>query len=316
MDVLDSLLPVFLIIGLGAILTARGFLTPEFLKNLNRLAYYIGMPGLLFVSVSGATALGERPVRIALVILGSSLLALVIAYPLARLLRIPAPSTGTFVQSCFRSNLAFVGLPLVLYIFSDRAAPESAAELVPIVAVAIAPVMIAYNVLAVIVLVSSHQRVNGESLHFMTRQVLTNPLVIAIAAGLLATTFSFRLPSAIESTIGTIGGLAIPAALFGVGGTIVQAPLRKHLRSAISATLLKVAAMPLIGFALAQLLQLPPLDAAIASMLCATPTAAASFIMSTQLRGDLAVASSSIALSTLVSAVPLAIAVHLLPPAS
>ncbi len=313
MGVIDSLLPIFLLIGLGAVLTARGFLTPEFLKNLNRLAYYIGMPGLLFVSVSGATSLGERPMRLAIVILGASLAALALAYPLARLLRLPGPSVGTFVQSCFRSNLAFVGLPLVLYLFSNRASPESAAELVPIVAVAIAPVMIAYNILAVIVLVSSHQRMNGESLRFMIRQVLTNPLVLAVAAGLLATAFSFRLPVAIESTVETVGGLAIPAALFGVGGTIVKAPLREHLRTALSATLLKLAAMPLAGFALTQALHLPPLDAAIAIMLCATPTAAASFIMSTQLRGDLAIASSSIALSTVASILPLAIAVRFLP---
>jgi len=311
--VLDSLLPIFLIIGLGAVLTSRGFLTPEFLKNLNRLAYYIGMPGLLFVSVSTATLQGIRPICVSTVILGASFGALIAGYVFARMLRLPGASTGTFVQSCFRSNLAFVGLPLVLHIFNQPGAPATPEEIIPTVAVAIAPIMICYNILAVIVLVSSHQRINSQSMQMMILQIVTNPLVIAVAAGLLAATFSLRLPGPIESTVKSVGGLAIPAALLGVGGTIVQAPLRAQLKPALAAALTKVALMPLVGLAFARLLHLPLLDAAIACMLCATPTAAASFIMSMQLRGDPAIASSSIALSTLLSVVPMAAALHFLP---
>jgi predicted permease len=311
--VVSSLLPIFLLVGLGAALTAGGFLTPSFLRSLNRLAYYVGMPGLLFVGVSRATALDTRPLLMSAVVLGSSLFALVLAYPIARLVRLPHTSVGTFVQSAFRGNLAFVGLPIVLHVFARPDAPASLDEIVPVVAMAIAPVMIAYNVLAVVVLVTSHQKINTQSLRFMARQVATNPLVLAVAAGLVAALAGLRLPAPLETTLQALGGLAIPAALFGVGGTIVLAPLRERLAPAAVAAAIKIVVTPLCALGLTTLLGLSRLDAVLAVMLCTTPTAAASFIMSTQMRGDPALASSAIALSTLASVGSLALALSFLP---
>lgn len=313
MGVVESLLPIFLLIGLGAVLTARGFLTPEFLRSLNRLAYYVGMPGLLFVSVNTARPIDERPLRITLVLLGATLTSLVVGFFVARWLRIRATSVGTYVQSSFRGNLAFVGLPIVINFAHHRGAALGGDEIITLVAVAIAPIMISYNVLAVIVLVASHHKLSAESLRVVFKQVLTNPLVIAIVAGLAASHFSIRLPSPIETTVRIIGGLAIPAALFGVGGTMVNAPFRANLAPALAAGLTKVAFTPVVAWCLATALGLPALDTALATLLAASPCAAASFIMSVQLRGDGAIASSSIASSTLLSVATLAAALALMP---
>lgn len=312
MAIIESLLPVFLLIGLGAALTAGGFFSNELLQNLNRVAYWVGMPGLMFASVSEAQLAAGRSMQISLVLILATIAGLLVAWLVARVSRLPAISIGTLMQAGFRGNLAFIGLPLTIYVFSRPDAPASAAEMAPVVALAIAPVMITYNVLGVAVLIASHHRLTPESLTLFVRQVLTNPLVLSIAAGLICARAGWQVPGAINTTIKTIGGLAIPAALFGVGGKLVTAPIRARLGPAISGALLKVGFVPLAGFLIGRLLGLPPVDVGVAVLLCATPTAAAAFIMTTQLRGDAELASSIIALSTIGSAASLAVAIILI----
>lgn len=312
MAIVASLLPVFLLIGLGAALTTGGFFSREVLQNLNRVAYWVGMPGLMFASVSEAQLAAGRSLNISLVLILATMAGLLAALIVARVLRLPPTSIGTLMQAGFRGNLAFIGLPLTIYVFSHPDAPASVEEMAPVVALAIAPVMITYNVLGVAVLIASHHRLTRESMALFVRQVLTNPLVLSIAAGLVCARAGWHVPGFLNTTIKTIGGLAIPAALFGVGGTLVAAPIRARFGAATSGALLKVGLVPLAGFFMGRLLNLPPLDAAVATMLCATPTAAAAFIMTSQLRGDSELASSIIALSTIGSAASLAVAIALI----
>jgi len=48
MNVFNSLAPIFLIIGLGALLSRIGCLTPPLVAGANAFAYWIALPALLF----------------------------------------------------------------------------------------------------------------------------------------------------------------------------------------------------------------------------------------------------------------------------
>src|SRR5258708_19385654 len=48
MQILNILAPVFLLIGLGAVLQWTRFVSPDFLKEANRVTYWLGLPALLF----------------------------------------------------------------------------------------------------------------------------------------------------------------------------------------------------------------------------------------------------------------------------
>ena len=55
MSVLAIVLPVFLVIVLGVVLTRTRFIGAELIGELNRLTYFVGLPAYLFSSISEAT---------------------------------------------------------------------------------------------------------------------------------------------------------------------------------------------------------------------------------------------------------------------
>ncbi|MFA7485368.1 MAG: AEC family transporter, partial [Phycisphaerae bacterium] len=54
MEVINILLPVFIIIALGTILRRTNFMSQEVALGLNRLVFWVGLPSLLFYEVATA----------------------------------------------------------------------------------------------------------------------------------------------------------------------------------------------------------------------------------------------------------------------
>ena len=164
MVVVESLLPVFLIIGLGAALAAGGKLRADMLKGFNWLAYWVGLPCLLFASVGQTEDITGRPLRIFGVLLAATLATGGIAWVAARLLGLPRSVIGTFVQGAFRGNLTLLGLPVAIFAFGQA--------VVPVVALAIAPMMILYNIFAAFVLLASQEGADRTSKRAFARQLM------------------------------------------------------------------------------------------------------------------------------------------------
>jgi malate permease and related proteins len=310
--VVNTLLPIFLIIGLGAALTAGGAMSAEFRRGLNWLSYWIGLPCLLFASVCHVDRLTNRPLRIFGVLLAGTLAAGAVAWVVSRMLRLPRISVGTFIQAAFRGNLALLALPVTIYAFSTPDAAESATSVVPVVALAIAPLMILYNIFAAIVLLASQDGADRPTMRRILRLLALHPLVLAIGAGLLVAWLNVPLPGFLFETIRTVGGIAVPTALLGIGGTLVASEVRDHVRPALAGALIKVVITPLAGVLLARALHFAPVDVKIIGILLAAPTAAVSFVMAQQMRGDAALASSMVVLTTLLSAGSLGVVLAML----
>jgi predicted permease len=165
-----------------------------------------------------------------------------------------------------------------------------------------------YNVLAVIVLKGSQHNLGADSLSLIARSVATNPLIIACVSGLLFPLFGWHLPVFASRTLETLGAAAVPVALLCIGGSLATISLRGRRTAIVAASVLKVFISPLVAWALCRAMGFSGSELRIAVVLAATPTAAASFVMAEKLGGDESLASGSIALSTILSAAPLAVA--------
>lgn len=143
MQILNVLAPVFLLIAIGAGLQRSRFVSDNFLKEANRVTYYLGLPALLFSQLAGSF----HDVGGAKLLLGTVLaatgLVLLTGYLAAWLLRVPAAAAGTFVQGGFRGNLAFVGLPII-YAMPDVPLPGGLSVRTAAL-VTVAPMMVVYN---------------------------------------------------------------------------------------------------------------------------------------------------------------------------
>jgi predicted permease len=307
----NTLLPLILLISLGAVLSRIRFLGAQFASDLNKLAFWIALPALLFRSAAGASEATAATWWLLGVMLLGTLLVSLLAWIWSRAVGVPSTGQGTFVQSAFRGNLAFIGIPVLAASVVD--APDSIR--VPALAsgvIVMALTMAFYNVLAVVVLQASRSRA-GIGTGALVRPIVTNPLLLAGLSGLALALVGVRLPAFLDRTLEVLGGAAVPIALLCIGGSLTMTRFVGRRSWIAWAALFKVAVSPLLIGGLAWLAGLGPIEMRIALVFASTSTAAAAYVMARQMEGDESLASGSIALSTTLSALSLAAALILTP---
>ncbi|NIR50323.1 AEC family transporter [candidate division KSB1 bacterium] len=308
MHIFNSLAPIFLILATGAILTKTQFLSSDHLKGLNGLTYWVGLPCLLFYKIASATYTGSQVQQIFLVVVTGMAGTLILSFVLAQMLKMPITSIGTFMQASFRGNLAFVGLPVVIYTFSSLYG-MNASQLETLGILVIAPMVPIYNIVSVIVLLASRRELKLHSAKLFILPVVTNPLVIASVAGVLFSLTGWALPTSIYRTMEAVGQMSLPLALISIGGTLGMVKIRGSLGLAFLASILKVAVAPIVGFYAAKTMGLGGHETRIALIYLACPTAASSFVLSDQIGGDNALAASAVVVSTGLAMISLSAAV-------
>lgn len=295
MGAVEVLGPIVAIIAIGSALAHIRFLGRQFMADLNKLAFWVALPSLLFRSAAHVRGSAPEIFPLLGVLFAGTLLACGLGYFFAAAMRLPRGAWGTLAQSAFRGNLAYIGIPVLSGSVPGR--------LMPAVVVVMTLLMIFYNVLAVLVLSGRGARW-GE----VAVSAGTNPLVISGLAGLVWGMLGLPLEGVADRTLEALGAAAVPIALLCIGGSLVSTPLGGNLRGTFAGAALKVFALPVIVYGLGRALSLDSDLMRVALVMAACPTAAASFIMAAKMGGDPDLAAKGIVVSTLLSALPLTLA--------
>jgi hypothetical protein len=300
-QILETLAPLVLLIALGSALAHIRFLGAGFISDLNKLAFWIALPALIFTTAQNESDFGPQMWRLFGVMVGATILISFVAWCVSYAMRMPGNARGTLMQSAYRGNLAYIGIPVMVN--SLGALPPASGKKAMTTAIIVMVLTMAfYNILAVVILQTyqeSSQRVNWRQ---TARSIATNPLLLSGILGLIVPLLRIHLPSFVDQALQSLGAAAIPIALLCIGGSLVIVPLKGKLSWIVVAAALKTAVLPMLVFALGHLVGLNPLELHIALILAACPTAAAAFVMVRQMGGDDALASGSIALSLFLSA--------------
>lgn len=296
MQLLTLLFPFFLTLALGAALERGGFFAPGFMAGVNKLTYWVGLPILVWVSLTQAEHGDAGTGRLLTGLVLGTLASLALAWAAARLLGIKAEGVGTWMQAAFRGNLTFVGLPIVLTL---PGIPRTAAVL------AMAPMLLLYNGAAVAMLLASRRQEAHRMGVLIVRELVRNPIIVASLAGGLFYYCDWRVWAPVDQALTLVSRMAVPLALLCIGSALVTTPIRGNRRAVFAAALFKTVISPLLGLAVSRLLSLDPGETRVVLLLMACPTAAISYTMVRQLGGDEAVAASAIVASTVLSAVVL-----------
>lgn len=299
--VLQSLAPVFLLIALGAALRYFAFLPQSFFDGLNKLAFWIALPCVLFTEIANSRAPQTEILPVCKVLLLVTLALIVLAWLVARLMAIPQDSCGAFIQGTVRSNLAYVGLPVILYALAPNKGSGGQAALV------IALVTPIYNILGVLLLTKSGPVPRGRAVGQALRTIATNPLIIACCLGLAAHKLQVTPPSALARSITAVGAVGLPAALMALGAGLTLSRLRGHLAPALAASLMRVALAPLLAWPLIHAWGITGDLRTMTYLFLTCPTAVASFVMADQMKADKDLAAAIIVLSTLLALPAMAI---------
>ncbi len=323
--VFGTLAPIYLILALGAWLRHIGFITSAIASGLNRLVFYIALPCFIVHSIAVARIAGGWQCA-ALALAGGTLVVFAVAWLLAPAMGISKFSRPSFCQSAFRSNNAYIGIPVMLFAFSGRPELE---EIKSLATLTLAPCLILYNVSAVAILTKADDEVAPVRRAVkIVCGMLRNPLIIASVTGIVLLLLRLVaggsipegktiLPAPVEKTMLTLGQMATPGSILALGASLTPAILRANLRGAHWTALLKLVVAPLAGLAFAYAFSLPPLDRFVVVCYLACPSAVASFVMAQAMGGDADIAGSSVALTTIYSFISLsAVLLWAMPPLS
>jgi hypothetical protein len=309
--VLTSILPVCLLVLLGAALCRSRFLPPVFFTQMNRLGFWLLLPALLFSTLAKAPAsAGATGLRVGLLLCACSVAVTLVGWLAARALGLSGGSTRSLMQAAMRGNLAYTGLPVLIYTFGEHSTAAAVAVF------ALAPTIPFYNFLAVLILTSdkpsrgeprtpcaeqqglADEALSGRLLRTLTA-LLRNPLIIGCGLGLLLLESGLHLPAGLFNAVEALGRAALPCALLALGAGLTLDKLRTSCRPALAATVLKLVAMPALGYAGAKLLGFNGETLLIALLYLASPCAVTSYVMADQMGADKELAGSAIVLSTL-----------------
>lgn len=302
--ILNTLAPVFLLVVLGAGMQRSGFVSASFLKEANRVTYWLGLPALLFSQLAGSfhEAAGAK------VMLGAmfyaTLASIVVGYLVAWAMRVPEAAAGTFVQGAFRGNLAFVGLPIIFTLPDAPLGGGLTARTAAVITVA--PMMVFYNVAGVVVLLLSQHPISWKMVRPFLKQLATTPPLLATIAGVTFAVMGWKLPASVDKTFASLGEMALPLGLLGVGGSIITSRLGGAWRRPLASALVKTVASPILGWGVGRWMGLGALELKMVMILMACPTAIVSYTMAIEMKGDEAIASGAIVLSVLTSVITLA----------
>jgi predicted permease len=304
MFIINSIAPIFLLIALGKVLQKSGFFSEPFFKSLNRFVFWFALPSLLISSISSAKLEFGTISRIVALFGSATLLSLAVAWGIARMLKLPAPTKGAFIQGSFRGNGAFVGLPVILYTLAE-AHPEAHA----LGTVVLAPVVVLFNVLSVSVLLhyGKNKHSAGDSIATFFLQIVKNPMLMACVLGIAFNLLGINLPVFLVRSLDALGKSALPLVLMSIGAGLAFERLKGAASPSLIAALIKVVVAPALGFLLAGLFHLDQTGKMIAIFYLGCPAAGMSYVMADVMGNDATLAGRIIAVSTLLSAITLPI---------
>jgi predicted permease len=308
MFILNSIAPVFILIGLGKILQVTGFFPDSFFKGLNKLVFWFALPALLISNISDAELHFGTITNMILAFTLASLLSLAIAWIVSKGIKLPSPSAGSFIQGSFRGNGAFIGLPVIIYTLADI--DPNAKELGTVI---LAPLVVLFNILGVIVLThyGPVKKRPGKYVSDFFIQLFKNPLIAACIIGLTFNLLNWNIPSFLNRGLDALGKAALPLILMSIGSSLSIERLKGAASPSLIASLLKTVITPLIGYLVLLPFNFGTTERMIILFYLGAPAAGMSYVMAEVMGNDGPLAGRIVALSTLISGITLPVIIAL-----
>ncbi|MDA0989476.1 MAG: AEC family transporter [Verrucomicrobia bacterium] len=300
MEIAGAITPIVIVAMIGALLRRCHFVRPEFFQQSNRVVFWVGLPCLLFVGVAQPSHNPQLAIQMEAILLAGMAGCILMALIVLTVVRLPRASACAFIQTTYRGNIAFVGLPVTL-IAMNAMDTELSGSLLVVLGLT-APL---FSIVAVVVLsfgTDAGAASKRRRLLVVTRTTLTNPLLLACAAGFLYSLLSpVSLPVPLERAMRMLGEMALPLALLGVGATLNLKGQAHRLPVTALAATIKLVGAPACGYLAIKLIGLEPQAARAVLIFLACPTAIASFVMADQMQCDSELTADVIALTTVLA---------------
>jgi malonate transporter len=293
-------LPVFGLIGLGFLASRFGLVGDRVGDGLGDFVNVIGIPLLIFRTVGTAHFPDQSPWPLWFAYFGGVIVAWALGTLIATRVFGRSRTEGVIAGACASfSNTVMVGVPLIVSAYGEA----GALPLFMLISVHL-PVMMVVGTLMT-ERAARLDRGAAEPFHLgrvlmrILRNLVTNALVIALAAGALWRMTGLPLTGVPRTVIDQLASAAVPCALFALGIGLKRYGLFGEFRIAAALSVVKLLVMPAFVLVLAHFVfGLTPLWTAVLTVTAGCPSGVNAYLFAVRFDTAHGTASNSIGLST------------------
>lgn len=299
--------PVFALIAAGYAAVLFRFVSEGAHKGISEFAFSIAIPALLFRTIVVSEFPDVSPYRMWGAYYGALAITWIAALAISALIRERREDREdgvVFAIGSVYGNIVMLGIPLVISALGNEAAGPMS-----LILSVNTPLLWLCGILQMELF--SHKR-TGSVLSVL-RPILTdlarNPLMLGIGFGVIWRFTGLGLTPVVDKTIELLAQAGSPAALIALGISLFRFEVKGEMGSVAAMSALKLLAMPAVAFAMAKLLNLPPVVTGVVVLFAAMPTGANAYIFAVQYQRMVNPVSGAVALCTLLAAVTLPVVV-------
>ena len=299
LDIIYVILPIFALMGLGYVAVLKRLYPAEGVKALIAFVNNFATPCLLFHSISTSDFRSAFNVSI----IGPFYLGAFICFALGIFIarrafgNRPGESVAAGFSGTF-TNTVLVGLPILTRAYGPEALPVTLSIIGLHGAILLTAGMVTME------LVKRDGQPLGKTLLVAVQRVVSNPLIWGIAAGIVGSLLEIQLIEPAEAFFVMMSQAVVPAALFGIGGALVEFKLSENWKQALVASSIKLIVHPAIAYVLMIWVLHVPLEIArYGILLSAMPAGVNIYVFATYYDRGVSVATNTILIATVLSAV-------------
>ena len=229
---LNVTVPIFLTLLLGYFFRRIGLFDDAFVSRMNKFVFVVPLPVLLFQDIARIDIYEAWDFRMVVFCFSITSVSIIISVFLSRFLH-PSDIRGEFIQASYRSSAAILGIAIIQNLYGN-------AGMAPLMIIASVPL---YNVMAVVILSifkPGQGKLNGVVLKRTLKGIITNPIILGIAAGTLWSLLRLPFPKILDSTVGNLAKTATPLGLMAMGGSLRFGKAFSRLKASVACTFMKL----------------------------------------------------------------------------
>lgn len=294
---LNVTLPIFIIIVVGGFLKHIGLLTEGFTTVADKFVFKVALPVQLFQDIAAMDIRADFSGKFVVFCMIATTCMFAATWILGAVFLKDKSMVGAFAQAAARGSAAILGIAFVENIYGDSG-------MTPMMIVAAVPLFNIYSVI-ILTVTSSEGKFNGALVKKLLVGVVTNPIILGIAAGMVWSLLRLPMPVFLSKSVHYIASTATPLALLVLGATFKGREALQKIGPTIAAAFLKLVAIPAAIFPFAIHMGFRGSELVAIMIMLASPTTVTCYIMAKNMGGDDTLSASVVMTATLLSSVTL-----------
>ena len=301
---LNVTMPIFVIILVGGFLKRIGLLTEGFTSVADKFVFKVALPVQLFRDIATMDIRSDFSWPFVLFCMAATTFMFAACWLIARLFLKDKSMVGAFAQAAARGSAAILGISFVENIYGTSG-------MTPMMIVAAVPL---FNIYSVIILTvsSAEGKLSGAVMKKTLRGVITNPIILGIAAGMVWSLCGLPWPVILSKSVGYVASTATPLALLVLGATFKGREALQKIGPTVAAAMLKLVIIPALVFPVAIAMGFRSSELVAIMIMLASPTTVTCYIMAKNMGGDETLSASVVMTATVLSSITLTLWVFLI----